>query len=193
MSYEERLLATTTHGIPAGYDAPPSGHLSYEEQLHVWCLLLKNKLAGKIAPAHPWDRRPTEYALLVPDKLAVAEVNAVSDIPITVDHLPSILARFRHLDPPYDDERKSSEPADPKAAVRFISTIKQCSTGASCANCLLPTVREPTVCEEVRSKSRRRTENRKAYQREWLRRKRSSGVSKSTQQPQDEAQQKTNE
>ena len=61
MSYEERLLATITHGIPAGYDAPPSGHLSYEEQLHVWCLLLKNKLAGKITPAHPWDRRPTEY------------------------------------------------------------------------------------------------------------------------------------
>jgi len=34
------------------------------------------------------------------------------DTPITVDHLPSILARFRHLDPPYsnfppDDKRKS--------------------------------------------------------------------------------------
>jgi len=84
--------------------------LSYEDQLHVWRLLLTNKLAGKIAPAHPWDRRPTEYALLVPDALAVGEVNAVSDIPpITVKHLPSILARFRHLDPPYssfDDEAK---------------------------------------------------------------------------------------
>ena len=75
--------------------------LSYEDQLHVWRLLLRNKLAGKIAPAHPSDRRPTEYALLVPDSFAVAEVNAISDTPITVKHLPSILARFRHLDPPY--------------------------------------------------------------------------------------------
>jgi hypothetical protein len=86
--------------------------LSYEDQLHVWSLLVRNKLAGKIAPAHPKDRRPTEYALLVPKALAVAEVNAVLDAPITVAHLPSILARFRHLDPPYssvppDDERKA--------------------------------------------------------------------------------------
>ena len=75
--------------------------MRYEDQLYVWCLLLRNKLAGKIAPAHPWGRRPTEYALLVPDSFAVAEVNAISDTPITVKHLPSILARFRHLDPPY--------------------------------------------------------------------------------------------
>ncbi len=85
--------------------------LSYEDQLYVWCLLLRNNLAGKIAPAHPWDRRQTEYVLLVPDTIAVAEVNDVLDTPITVAHLPSILARFRHLDPPYssvppDDERK---------------------------------------------------------------------------------------
>ena len=53
--------------------------LSYEDQLRVWRLLLRNKLAGKIAPAHPRDRRPTEYALLVPDLFAVAEVNAISD------------------------------------------------------------------------------------------------------------------
>ncbi len=118
MTYEDRLLATMTQGssgptfldvrsTPAGYDAPRSGHLSYKEQLHVWRLLLKNNLAGKIAPAHPWDRRPTEYALLVPHEVAVAEVNALLDTPITVDHLPSILARFRHLDPPY-----SSVPPD---------------------------------------------------------------------------------
>ena len=42
--------------------------LSYEDQLHVWLLLLRNKLAGKIAPAHPRDHRPTEYALLVPER-----------------------------------------------------------------------------------------------------------------------------
>jgi len=75
--------------------------LSYEDQLYIWCLLLRNKLAGKIAPAHARDRRPTECAVLVPDALAVAEVNAVSDTPITVKHLSSILARFGHLDPPY--------------------------------------------------------------------------------------------
>jgi hypothetical protein len=75
--------------------------LSYKDQLHIWCLLVRNNLAGKIAPAHPWDRRPTEYAILVPDSFAVAEVNAISDTPITVKHLSSILARFRHLDPPY--------------------------------------------------------------------------------------------
>ena len=74
--------------------------LSYEDQLSVWCLLLRNKLAGKIAPAHPRDGRPTEYALLVPDEQAVAEVNDVSDTPITVKHLPSILTRFKHLAPP---------------------------------------------------------------------------------------------
>ena len=75
--------------------------LSYEDQLHVWRLLLTNKLAGKIAPAHPWDRRPTEYALLVSDALAVAEVNAMSDTPITIKHLAAILRRFSHLAPPY--------------------------------------------------------------------------------------------
>ena len=75
--------------------------MSYEDQLYVWSLLLGNKLAGKIAPAHPLDRRPTEYAILVPDSFAVAEVNAISDTPITVKHLPSILARFKHLAPPY--------------------------------------------------------------------------------------------
>ena len=71
--------------------------LSYEDQLHVWRLLLTNKLAGKIAPAHPWDRRPTEYALLLSDALAVAEVNAMSDTPITIKHLAAILRRFSHL------------------------------------------------------------------------------------------------
>jgi hypothetical protein len=75
--------------------------LSYEDQLRVWRLLLRNKLAGKTAPAHPWDRRPTEYAILVPDALAVAEVNAVSDTPITIKHLAAILRRFSHLAPPY--------------------------------------------------------------------------------------------
>ena len=44
---------------------------------------------------------PDKYALLVPEATAVAEINAISDTPITVKHLPSILARFRHLDPPY--------------------------------------------------------------------------------------------
>ena len=75
--------------------------MDYEDQLRVWRLLLRNKLAGKIAPAHPRDHRPTEYALLVPDALAVAEVNAMLDTPITVAHLPAILAQFKHLDPPY--------------------------------------------------------------------------------------------
>jgi len=118
MTYEERLFATMTQvsSGPSFLDvrsnAPRAGHLSYKEQLEVWHLLLKNNLAGKIAPAHPRDRRPTHYALLVPDTIAVAEINAVRDTPISVAHLPSILARFRHLDPPYSDatpgdERKS--------------------------------------------------------------------------------------
>ena len=36
--------------------------MGYEDQLYVWCLLLRNKLAGKIAPAHPKDNRALEYA-----------------------------------------------------------------------------------------------------------------------------------
>ena len=36
--------------------------MRYEDQLYVWCLLLRNKLAGKIAPAHPKDNRALEYA-----------------------------------------------------------------------------------------------------------------------------------
>jgi hypothetical protein len=88
--------------------------MSYEDQLYVWSLLLRNKLAGKIAPAHPWDRRPTENALLVPDSFAVAAVNAISDTPITVKHLPPILARFKHLDPPY----RSFPVARPASAAR---------------------------------------------------------------------------
>ena len=75
--------------------------MRYEDQLYVWCLLLRNKLAGKIAPAHPSDRRRTEYALLVPDALAVAEVNAMLDTPITIKHLAAILRRFSRLAPPY--------------------------------------------------------------------------------------------
>jgi hypothetical protein len=51
--------------------------LSNQDQLRVWRLLLRNNLVGKIAPAHPRDLRPTEYALLVPDANAVAEVNAI--------------------------------------------------------------------------------------------------------------------
>ena len=35
---------------------------SYEDQLYVWRLLLRDKLAGKIAPAHPKDNRALEYA-----------------------------------------------------------------------------------------------------------------------------------
>ena len=81
--------------------------MRYEDQLYVWCLLLRNKLAGKIAPAHPRDRRPTEYALLVPDAYAVAEVNAMLDTPITVAHLPAIMAQFKHLDPPFDKGERS--------------------------------------------------------------------------------------
>ena len=39
--------------------------MRYEDQLYVWCLLLRNKLAAKIAPAHPKDNRALEYALLI--------------------------------------------------------------------------------------------------------------------------------
>ena len=85
--------------------------MDYEDRLRVWLLLLRNKLAGKIAPAHPRDHRPTEYALLVPDALAVAEVNAMLDTPITVAHLPAILAQFKHLDPPFDSGTQGGSPA----------------------------------------------------------------------------------
>jgi hypothetical protein len=115
MIYEEKLFATMTQvsSGPSFLDvrsnAPRAGQLTYMEQLHVWHLLLKKKLAGKIAPAHPWDRRSTEYALLIPHTIAVAEINAVLDTPITVARLPSILARFRHLDPPYSDATPGDE------------------------------------------------------------------------------------
>jgi len=69
-----------------------TNRLSDEDQLYVWCLLVQQKLVGDIG---------SEYALLVPDDQAVAEVNGVSDTPITVKHLPSILSRFSHLAPPY--------------------------------------------------------------------------------------------
>ena len=60
-----------------------TNRLSDEDQLYVWCLLLQQKLVGDIG---------SEYALLVPEERAVAEVNAMSDTPITVKHLPSIRA-----------------------------------------------------------------------------------------------------
>jgi hypothetical protein len=43
-----------------------TNRLSDEDQLYVWCLLLQQKLVGDIG---------SEYALLVPDDQAVAEVN----------------------------------------------------------------------------------------------------------------------
>ena len=73
-------------------DQHTTNRLTDEEQLYIWCLLLRHKLVGDVG---------SEYALLVPEERAVAEVNAISDTPITVKHLPSILARFKHLAPPY--------------------------------------------------------------------------------------------
>ncbi len=82
--------------------------MSSEDQLYIWSLLLQTNLVGKIK-----GRPKTEYIMLVPDERAVAEINALSDTPITTKHLPSILARFRHVDPPY-----SSFPTDRKAYKR---------------------------------------------------------------------------
>ncbi len=89
-------------------DDRTTNRLSYEDQLYIWSLLLQANLVGKV------KRRPrTEYILLVPDVQAVAQINALSDTPITIKHLPSIVRRFRHLEPPY-----SSSPPDRKAYKR---------------------------------------------------------------------------
>ena len=85
-----------------------TNRLSYEDQLYIWCLLLQTNLVGKVKGRHK-----TEYIMLVPDGRAVAEINALSDTTITTKHLPSILKRFKHLDPPY-----SSFPPDRKAYKR---------------------------------------------------------------------------
>ena len=61
-------------------DQHTTNRLTDEEQLYIWCLLLRHKLVGDVG---------SEYALLVPEERAVAEVNAISDTPITVKHLPS--------------------------------------------------------------------------------------------------------
>lgn len=96
--------------------------LSYEEQLAIWCLLLQNRLAGKLSPAvttGPGARAPIVYDLLVPASFAVQELNALSDTPITVKHLPAILKQFRHLEPPYSSVplqlRKTPKKRGPKA------------------------------------------------------------------------------
>ena len=76
--------------------------MRYEDRLYVWCLLLRNKLAGKIAPAHPRDNRALEYALLEPEQMAVDEINAITDVePITRKMLTSIVREFADKAPPY--------------------------------------------------------------------------------------------
>ena len=76
--------------------------MSYEDQLYVWCMLLRNKLAGQIAPAHPKDNRALEYALLVPEEMAVDEINAITDVePITRKMLTAIVREFTGKAPPY--------------------------------------------------------------------------------------------
>ena len=75
---------------------------SYEDQLYVWRLLLRDKLAGKIAPAHPKDNRALEYALLIPEQMAVDEINAITDVePITRKMLTAIVREFASKAPPY--------------------------------------------------------------------------------------------
>ena len=73
-------------------DQHTTNRLTDEEQLYIWCLLLRHRFVGDVG---------SEYALLVPEERAVAEVNAVSDTPITIKHLAAILRRFSHLAPPY--------------------------------------------------------------------------------------------
>ena len=65
-----------------------------EDQLYVWCLLLRNKLAAKIAPAHPKDNRALEYALLIPEQMAVDEINATTDVSVTRRDLVAIVGEF---------------------------------------------------------------------------------------------------
>ena len=81
--------------------------MRYEDQLYVWCLLLRNKLAGKIAPAHPKDNRALEYALLIPEQMAVDEINATTDVSVTRRDLVAIVGEFADQAPPYP----STEPA----------------------------------------------------------------------------------
>ena len=80
--------------------------MRYEDQLYVWCLLLRNKLAGQIAPAHPKDNRALEYALLVPEEMAVDEINAITDVePITRKMLTAIVREITGKAPPYPQLR----------------------------------------------------------------------------------------
>jgi hypothetical protein len=77
--------------------------LSYEDQLYVWCVLLQNNLAGRIAPQSRHDRRTnTEYSILIPEHLCLQEFNHLSDIgPITINQLRATAKTFRYLKPPY--------------------------------------------------------------------------------------------
>lgn len=79
--------------------------LSYEDQLYLWCLLLKNNIAGKVSPAvrsGPGARAPVRYELLVDETNAAAMINSLSDLePISPRQLRVIVKQFAHLDPPY--------------------------------------------------------------------------------------------
>lgn len=75
-------------------DTAYSARLSDEEQRYIWALLLKNNLVGQVWPVYSWDDDEPLYELLVDRELVVAELNHVSDLPITVTQLRTLMNRF---------------------------------------------------------------------------------------------------
>ena len=71
-----------------------SKHLSDEDHLYILGLLLTNKLIAKVWPVYKWDDDEPVYSLLLDRDLALAELNRVSDIPITERQLRTVLDRY---------------------------------------------------------------------------------------------------
>ena len=62
-------------------------------------------MAGKIAPAHPKDNRALEYALLIPEQMAVDEINATTDVSVTRRDLVAIVGEFCRPSPSISEHR----------------------------------------------------------------------------------------
>ena len=69
-------------------------------------MLLQHGVAGKIAPAHPKDNSALD-SLLIPEQMAVDEINAATDVSVTRRDLVAIVGKFADQAPPYP----STEPA----------------------------------------------------------------------------------
>lgn len=83
---------------------------SKEDWLYLWCLALKYKLVGKLSPPTSrgeGSRQKVLYDCLVPDSVAVSELNARSDLPPISEKIwKSICKRYSAMEPPYSSFHK---------------------------------------------------------------------------------------